>query len=256
MFQIDGYILLRSTQVLNRLVGALQGTIFYHSVDRHKIGGEFQKLSGEINQLIEILKGIDVPLSLVSAEKLRIQLFENNELTTNDFVSRVEELSSRLSDELGNKLLVVISTQSLRYLKVNKPPYDESMIKEFPEIEVELIEATTCLAYEVPTAAVFHLMRAMEIAVRNLGTLLGISNIEISWGKLLSSIESEIKKMPDGTKKDNWSENKSLLYHVKQAWRNTTMHPKKSYSLIESTQIYDAVQSYLNNLARLKRDAV
>lgn len=251
MFQINGYVLLRNMQFLNKLVGQLQGSGFSQSNRGQSIIGEFEKFNRDMLQLIDVIKSLDIPLSLVSAQKLSKLIFENDRLTVEDFISCVDELSNRLSDELGNKLLIVMSNHSLRYLQTDHQPFDKSIIEKFPDIENELIEAATCLAYEIPTAAVFHLMRAMEIAIRNLATRLRITNIEVTWGELIASIKTEIEKMPKGTERDRWSENLSLLYHVKQAWRNTTMHPNLSYTLAESVAIYDAVCSYLINLALL-----
>ena len=46
----------------------------------------------------------------------------------------------------------------------------------------------------------------------------------------------EAKPKDDPTKTD-WSEVQSLLFHVKDAWRNTTMHPKQTCTLEEAGEV-------------------
>lgn len=102
----------------------------------------------------------------------------------------------------------------------------------------------------------FHLMRAMELVVRALCRKLKIGNLHRDWGKLLSDMDGQIKTMPDDTqrlkeKKDAWSQTRSSLYHVKQAWRNKTMHPAKSYSAAEAKDAFEAVRTFMGHLAAL-----
>ena len=57
--------------------------------------------------------------------------------------------------------------------------------------------------------------------------------------------------MPRGPEKDKWSEALTLLVHVKQAWRNPTMHPKRTYTQAEADDIFRATRSFMQNLADL-----
>jgi len=80
---------------------------------------------------------------------------------------------------------------------------------------------------------------------------LSIPKPEREWGKLLSDINKKIEVMPKGDIRDKWSESHTLLYHVKQAWRNTTMHPKQSYTTNEAREVFDAVKSFMRHLVIL-----
>jgi hypothetical protein len=118
------------------------------------------------------------------------------------------------------------------------------------EAAEDIDEAGKCLALDRNTACVFHLMRAMEQAVKVLGSKVGLTNIEIAWGKLLSAIDDKIKVMPAPIK-DEWSECRANLYHVKQAWRNSTMHPKETYTNVQAKQVLDAVRAFMQQLVTL-----
>ncbi len=138
-----------------------------------------------------------------------------------------------------------------RLLDNDTKPLGPRVAAVFPKIQNDFEEAGACLALERSTACVFHLMRAMEAAVQASAERLGISKLEREWGKLLSDMARSIEAMPKGHERDGWSENHSLLYHVKQAWRNDVMHPGRAYSIDEAGRVHDAVTSYLQQLAEL-----
>jgi len=94
-------------------------------------------------------------------------------------------------------------------------------------------------------------MRAMEEAVKILGTKLGVANVEKEWGKILSDLTSKIEAMPKGTHRDEWSACHVNLYHVKQAWRNSTMHPKETYTNQQARDVLRAVRAFMQQLATL-----
>jgi HEPN domain-containing protein len=120
----------------------------------------------------------------------------------------------------------------------------------------DIEEAAKALALQRPTACVFHLMRAMEIAVKRLGKRVGVQNVDKEWGKILSDIGKGIEAMPFKTeaekrKRNRWSEVHTHLYHVKQAWRNDTMHPKQTYTREQAHEVFQACRVFMDRLADL-----
>ena len=57
--------------------------------------------------------------------------------------------------------------------------------------------------------------------------------------------------MPSGEVRDLWSKSHVHLYHVKQAWRNDVMHPKKTYTEEEAKAAFSAVKSFMHHLSDL-----
>jgi uncharacterized protein YwgA len=72
------------------------------------------------------------------------------------------------------------------------------------------------------------------------------------WGILLSEINKKIESMPKGAEKNNWSQVHANLYHVKQAWRNETMHPKATYTEEEAREVFDAMKAFSRHLASMR----
>lgn len=154
-------------------------------------------------------------------------------------------------DELKARTVVALSLRFGGLYKSSEPNFGKSVESAFPNAAEDISEAGKCLALEQSTAAVFHLMRAMEIAVQVLSAKLSISNCEREWGKLLSDITQKIELIPKGDERDRWSEVRTHLYHVKQAWRNGTMHPKQTYTMDEASAIFDACRSFMTELAAM-----
>ena len=71
------------------------------------------------------------------------------------------------------------------------------------------------------------------------------------WGKLLSDIDAKIEQMPKGDMRNAWSECHANLYHVKQAWRHGTMHPKETYTPDQAKEVFQAVRVFMIQLATL-----
>jgi hypothetical protein len=161
------------------------------------------------------------------------------------------ELDKRLIEELEGAQFYYLGS-SAHLLSAPDQIFGKKIEATFPKAMEDLDEAAKCLAFSRPTASVFHLMRAMEIAVQNLFSKIGLTgNPEKEWGKLLSDISKAIEAMPKGSARDEWSASHSHLYHVKQAFRNDVMHPKQTYTEVEAKEVFDAVKSFMRHLAEL-----
>jgi hypothetical protein len=57
--------------------------------------------------------------------------------------------------------------------------------------------------------------------------------------------------MPKGPARDEWSACHVNLYQVKQAWRNSTMHPKETYTTEQAKEVTEAVHAFLRQLSTL-----
>jgi HEPN domain-containing protein len=186
---------------------------------------------------------------------LRMGGYANN-IRAESANSNMKELETRLVEELEGYNFWHLAETS-EYLRPQSEIIGTEIETAFPKAIEDLDEAAKCLAFERPTACVFHLMRSMELTVQRLYLELKIANpVEREWGKLLSDIEAAIDLMPKKTAderelKNKWSAAHTHLYHVKQAWRNDVMHPKQTYTLVEAKAIFEAVKSFMSHLANL-----
>ena len=143
----------------------------------------------------------------------------------------------------------------------------------FPSATFDIREAGNCLAATNNTAAVFHLMRAVEWALRalcvDLGfrrvrkqnkktgrvtyTPLGWSDWETLLNQLKNRVTERIAKKSRGPKKQLYQE----FYYpalqdiegIKEAWRNHVMHTRREYSPDDAEAIFSHVRRLMEKLA-------
>ncbi|MBS0234399.1 MAG: hypothetical protein JSR99_13050 [Proteobacteria bacterium] len=201
-----------------------------------------------------------MPVSLKKAREIEF-IFKGAVITPADFdavsglvKSHVRELRSRIETEFESKLMFCMSDTYSKYWPTPQTQSDAPaafLAEKFSESAYDLESASRCLALEQGTASVLHLMRAMESAVQKLAAKLGVGKVEKEWGKLLSDIGGKIELMPKGDSRDGWSEVHANLYHVKQAWRNKTMHPLEKYTPDEASEVFEACKVFMRHLAAL-----
>ena len=160
-------------------------------------------------------------------------------------------LDDALIDQSEVIFCLALSTSERDLYQPQIPLFGREVDDKLSGMAEDIGEAAKCLSVHRYTACVFHLMRAMEGAVQRLSESLSITNPSREWGKLLSDIKPKIAAMQTGEMRNKWSENFALLYHVKQAWRNDTMHPKQTYTEEEAKEVFSATRSFMKNLAAL-----
>jgi hypothetical protein len=178
------------------------------------------------------------------------------EIYTNDILDDVRRIK--------NDFIVILSKRFFFYVRADlskhygRPElFGGKIAKKFKAARGDIEHAGNCLALGESTASVLHLMRAMEGAILQLAKKLHVTiNPRATWGTILRDLDAAIKVLPDDTtrrqlKKDLWSECRANLYHVKQAWRDPSMHPRRNYSETQAVQIMAAVQVFLEQLATL-----
>jgi hypothetical protein len=187
----------------------------------------------EIDRLVEKLDNPQLPLTV------------DNDL---------EHLQHRIHDELRGHFYYAVTAP---YADVyNSPsPFGEDVFNKFPSAIRDAQDASKCLALGQGTAAVFHLMRVMEVALRVLGKDLGIG-YQPSWESHLRKINDKLEEKHDTL--TSGQKRKKAIYRnlhgdltaVKWAWRNPTMHIARFYEFAEADQIYGAVRLLMQHMAQ------
>jgi hypothetical protein len=167
---------------------------------------------------------------------------------------------ARIRDELEIIVLLELDARERGYFEPSAPLFGSAFSAKFISGGIfELDEAAKCLALGRSTAAVFHLMRMMEIGVRAVARCLGIPDPvqpgQRNWGAVLKKIKDAIDtKWPTATAKSSGDgEVFDALYAsldaVKNPWRNATMHPANKYTLEEAEHIFAAVRGFMMKVA-------
>lgn len=211
--------------------------------------------ANKVMQLGLQLRNLQLPVAVKKAEQLEFYLGKTDatgrEKAWGEMISGAcKELRERIEHELDGKAVYSIPAM-VELLEPSAPLFGKAVDDKFPTAAEEISEAGKCLALGRSTASVFHLMRTMECAVRVLSEKIGISDTERVWGNLLSDMAVKIEKLPKGNERNQWSEAHTLLYHVKQAWRNDTMHPKEVHTPEQAKSIFEAVKVFMQHLATL-----
>lgn len=214
-------------------------------------------LENNIGDLKLQLQALQMPQSIiVSADRVLAQIKDDYPLQAVSHT--VIELRGRMMDEMGGEFLLSLSPQERALFQPEVPLLGEGVGQKLlgSDSHEDIAEAGKCLALGRYTAVVFHLMRAMERALQKAGGILGATIADkndnnLAWGIIVANLDGKIKALPDGPHKAKWSEARALLYHVGQAWRTPTMHPKQTYTEQEARDIFAATRSFMIRLAEL-----
>jgi hypothetical protein len=173
-----------------------------------------------------------------------------------DFVDAITELRRRIEEDLQDKRFLFVPADFVPFYG-QKELFGPLVAKKFKSAAADIENAGNCLALEQPTACVFHLMRAMEIAVRKLSRRLNVTiTPQTTWRQMTGSMDAKIRGMPAATdaqkrKKNKWEEARANLHHVGSVWRNNTMHPATSYTRSQARDVTNAVRVFMSGLCEL-----
>jgi hypothetical protein len=162
---------------------------------------------------------------------------------------RMMDIEKRLQHELAKNVFLRVEYKDLSARK--EPLFGPNVEARFPEMSEDIAEAGKCIALERPTAAVFHLMRVMEIAAQKLGDALGVQLVSDKvWQVILDQVNKAIRAMDQKDPKTKvFAAISSHLYNVKLAWRNEVMHPKQTYTSNEAQKVLVNVEIFVRDLA-------
>jgi hypothetical protein len=183
------------------------------------------------------------------------RLVESGNLSRlSNLLKAMEETQQRIWDELSTRVYVQVPHERAKYYEPTSPPFGQKVFDQFSTAIDDVSEASTCLALERNTAAVFHLMRVMESALKVLANELGIPYAP-SWESYLRQLNNLVetdwktKSRDLRIKQPFYKEVVGDLQAVKIAWRNPTMHIVKSYGGEEAVQVYGCVKQFMTRLA-------
>jgi hypothetical protein len=134
----------------------------------------------------------------------------------------------------------------------------------FPETEGEIKNAGNCLAADLHTAAVFHLMRVVEYGLRALAAKLRVpvaagKRIKYAtWSTIISALQTRIETIDKTTGKTKREKCDSNYYRLalndcnifKDFWRNDVMHTRGNYDEGEALEVYGRVKEFIQGLVK------
>ena len=175
-----------------------------------------------------------------------------------DQTSGIEGLARK---ELRHKAFFYIPEERMRFWPKEKEPFafGRAVADKFPSTTFDANNAAWAIATTLSTAAVFHLMRIMEIGLSVVGTKFGVSLDHTNWHPAIEQIEKKIRDIPkDGAwrllpdykeQQEFYAQAASHLAITKDAWRNYTMHARGKYTQDEAERMFENVRAFMEKLS-------
>jgi hypothetical protein len=216
--------------------------------------------------LREATEEIGAHITTMAIDEHRSRLQKYNNILFGRLSSDYADILKTLERELSTTHLFSLNADEYKYFEPSDPLFGQDFEAKFGTLGAfELDEAAKCMALGRPTAAVFHMMRILEVGIKALAKCLGIPDpikpSERNWGKILEKI------MKDGIEKKWPSANRisgdgrffedlcATLDAVKNPWRNSTMHVEEKKTDQEAQHIFDAVRGFMMKLcSRMDED--
>jgi hypothetical protein len=175
----------------------------------------------------------------------------------------VDAFQEDFEEEMNERLLIILPPDK-RVSYCQEKLFGELVYKAFPSARKDISAAGDCIAIELSTAAVFHLMRASEFGLRalaeHLGAIPAAWPIEFSqWKEVIAAIkikldekERLLMQMTKGFQKDESLElYRALLAEVNhlKLSRDRVMHTRAWYDSIEADGQRHLVEGFLVRIA-------
>lgn len=206
-----------------------------------------------IADLYEAIDALNLGCARVSLDRLLGHLNEDHVIIkkTNDAVL---ELRGRILDQLKDEFFIIAAAGDIELYVQNNDPFGNDVRVKFPTAVEDISEAARCLALGRYTATIFHLMRAMEVALQAIADKLGATYIDknganLTWLMIATNTKTKIDAMSNGAEKADWCRVHAHFDSVGRAWRNPTMHPKQTYTEVEAREVYAATKGFMVSLA-------
>lgn len=189
-----------------------------------------------------------------------------------ELANRIENDDPQILENLGAHIAAVRNEiirgfKKMSYLEIpagdvgffdpQEPLFGQEVHNNFPSSHYDVSEAGKCMALDRSTAAVMHLMRALEPALMAMAKDVGLIPQREDWAKIIEEIENRLNPninnpnyIKDRDKREFHSPAATQFRHFKDAWRNHAMHAREKYTPEEARVVYIAVKAFMMHLAK------
>lgn len=252
-------------------LSGFQQAIVGTTVDIWVTSDSYNDLKRHTASLLEACDDIGMPVTKAAVSELADELSCAETNSEGNFGFRGDSclrMKARLQSsmtcfgyESALKTALVLSPTFAKYYDPPSPLFGVEVHSQFPSAVYEIEEAAKCLAVGRSTAAVFHLMRVMEVGIRAVARCLGVPDpikaVGKNWGMILKNVLAARTAKSSASPKEWLCPDDEAYFDavyatldaVRNAWRNTTMHVENKYTDEEAEHILIAVRSFMMKLA-------
>jgi hypothetical protein len=155
-----------------------------------------------------------------------------------DDLTRIED---RLRHELALIRSISVAPPRARFL-LRDEPLGAEVAANFPSAGYDIEEASVCLAFRRPTAAVFHCMKIMERGIGALARSVGLDDPVEAGERRWHALLRPLREVDSGELLD-------ALDLVRRRWGAATLRPADKYTEEEAELIFQAVGSFIRALS-------
>jgi len=173
--------------------------------------------------------------------------------------TQVRALWNAMSADMTGKKFAYIPKDVENYFE-DGSLFGVEVANEFLNAQEDIKNAGNCLAAGLNTAAVFHLMRASEFALKKAAKKLRVKTkheIDLAdWGEILKGIKKKLDVL-ELKKRTRQNEAQLVFYNsiledlkgIKHLWRNPVMHARGEYNRNEALAAFGRVRDLMQTLA-------
>lgn len=161
----------------------------------------------------------------------------------------MEHVRLTLFAEAGGNIAFIVTDKRIDVNKLlrNMPAlFSPGVADSLPDIaQYDFGEAGRCIAFELPTSAAFHILRATESVLRHFYCcVVRQRRVEQMWGLMVTSLQAR-RNPPPTPLLDN-------LDNIRRSFRNPTQHPEKIYDIQEVQDLFSLCVDVVNRMVTSK----
>lgn len=242
--------------------GPLRHYIWFGAIVESLVRGAFPKVEHALIQLNSFEEqvtdlGLSVTAALASSlglDDLRSELAErdSDEMLAAEELARLMSIADRVQDTLYAETQAVdayfVSAglyDIRRLLDAPSELFEEGVFERLSDIaQHDFAEAGRTLAFEIPTAAAFFLMRGTEAVLQTfyLARVRRGRLRPLMWGPMVAHLRRR-SDAPPSRILDN-------LDHIRRNYRNPTQHPEATYTVQQAESLFPMCVAAVNDMIR------
>lgn len=231
--------------------------ILRHHMQGRNIRGAENSLESSIKEFLAVLSDLNLLVTEAAARGLQELLAEVQGMPEGAVVDRllaervteaVDKLDTTLDAELTQREAFVVTPKRFDVEMLLRGPRKllaPNTAEKMPAMaRFDFASACRCIAFGLPTAAAFHLMRGVEGMLREYYCAVVKRNRcePMNWGPMIQHLRKR-RAPPPATMLDH-------LDHLRTNFRNPTQHPDARYDAEEAQDLLAVAVDTLNRLAR------
>jgi HEPN domain-containing protein len=230
-----------------------------HNENPHQLPPEISRewILGRLNLVGKTCTELELEAAAKHLEEFKDYFGNEQYANCGEALVPLKHFCDTLQSEIKQKTFVLIPKGKKSFFQ-RDALFGQRVADAFPEATEEIKSAGNCLALELNTAAVFHLMRAAEVALKKLARHLKIKYAkgkpidEAMWGEIIGAIKDkilELQKKPARHRRKLENYQKVLLTAaaIKELWRNPVSHSGKMFSDNDANGVLGHTGEFMEN---------